>query len=438
MIYATGIIAEYNPFHNGHLYQLREAQRLTDQPIIVMMSASFMQRGEPACLNKWLRARLAVENGAALVLELPTAFSLRSAQFFASCGVQLMEATGCINTLACGVESPERDFVALAQAITSPQAQARIKELLSQGKSYAVACATMLTEAECAHDNTTAPLDKPNDILALEYAKALINTDIKPLFIQRINSNYNDREIAGTMASATAIRQALRLERNTCYPTKPYTANASINANTDASLNTTSWQQAVPESVRQTLLQSSPDYDDALLWQLLRYRLRLLSTDDIAEACQCSEGLENLLKQATDATSFAQALQLCTNKRYSTSRIRRLFMQLLLDVPRWRWEDKAPAYLRVLAFNDTGRQLLKQMKATATLPLITGMYRNWRYRLPHLGLRQQQIFTQQLDLELKATELWSLLQLNPALNRAGNDLLISPVYVKQTASSCGQ
>lgn len=438
MIYATGIIAEYNPFHNGHLYQLREAQRLTDQPIIVMMSASFMQRGEPACLNKWLRARLAVENGAALVLELPTAFSLRSAQFFASCGVHLMEATGCINTLACGVESPERDFVALAQAITSPQAQARIKELLSQGKSYAVACAAVLTEAECAHDNTTAPLDKPNDILALEYAKALINTDIKPLFIQRINSNYNDREIAGTMASATAIRQALRLERNTCYATKPYTANASINANTDASLNTTSWQQAVPESVRQTLLQSNPGYDDALLWQLLRYRLRLLSTDDIAEACQCSEGLENLLKQATDATSFAQALQLCTNKRYSTSRIRRLFMQLLLDVPRWRWEDKAPAYLRVLAFNDTGRQLLKQMKATATLPLITGMYRNWRYRLPHLGLRQQQIFTQQLDLELKATELWSLLQLNSALNRAGNDLLISPVYVKQTASSCGQ
>ena len=438
MIYATGIIAEYNPFHNGHLYQLREAQRLTGQPIIVMMSASFMQRGEPACLNKWLRARLAVENGAALVLELPTAFSLRSAQFFASCGVQLMEATGCINTLACGVESPERDFFALAQAITSPQAQARIKELLSQGKSYAVACTAVLTEAECAHDNTTAPLDKPNDILALEYAKALINTDIKPLFIQRINSNYNDREIAGTMASATAIRQALRLERNTCYATKPYTANASINANTAASLNTTSWQQAVPESVRQALLQSNPGYDMELLWQLLRYRLRLLSTDDIAEACQCSEGLENLLKQAAEATSFAQALQLCTNKRYSTSRIRRLFMQLLLDVPRWRWEDKAPAYLRVLAFNDTGRQLLKQMKATATLPLITGLYRNWRYRLPHLGLRQQQIFTQQLDLELKATELWSLLQLNPALNRTGNDLLISPVYVKQTASSCGQ
>ncbi|MGM9568662.1 MAG: nucleotidyltransferase family protein, partial [Phascolarctobacterium sp.] len=277
MIYATGIIAEYNPFHNGHLYQLQEAQRLTGQPIIVMMSASFMQRGEPACLNKWLRAQLAVQNGAALVLELPTAFSLRSAQFFASCGVELMKATGCINTLACGVESPERDFVALAQAITSPEAQGRIKELLSQGKSYAVACATILTEAEFAMDNTTntAPLDKPNDILALEYTKALINTDIKPLFIQRLGDGYNEREISGTMASATAIRQALRAERNTCYASAFPTANASTKANTEAATSTFSWQQAVPANVRQTLLQSHPGYDMELLWQLLRYRLRL-------------------------------------------------------------------------------------------------------------------------------------------------------------------
>ena len=433
MIYATGIIAEYNPFHNGHLYQLREAQRLTGQPLIIVMSASFMQRGEPACLSKWLRARLAVENGAALVLELPTAFSLRSAQFFAGGAVQLLAATGCVNALSCGVESPERDFVALAKAITSAQAQVRIKELLSQGKSYAVACATMLSQAEGAIGSTanSAPLDKPNDILALEYTKALINTDIKPVFIQRKDSGYNDREIAGTMASATAIRQALKAERNTYYATTPSTVNASINADIGASLNTTSWRQAVPANVCQALLQSSPGYDDALLWQLLRYRLRLLSTDDIAEACQCSEGLENLLKQSAGCATLAQALQLCTSKRYTTSRIRRLFMQLLLDLPRWCWEQRSPAYLRVLAFNDTGRQLLKQMKATASLPIITGLNRNWRYRLQHLGLLQQQSYTQQLNMELKATELWSLLQLNPQLNQAGNDYFISPAYVKQ-------
>ena len=416
MITATGIIAEYNPFHNGHLYQLREATRLTGQPVVVAMSASFMQRGEPACLSKWLRARLAVENGAALVLELPTAFSLRSAQFFASGGVQLLAATGSVNTLSCGVESPELDFGALAQRITSDAAQGRIRSLLSQGKSYAAACAAVLSEAQQEAGVTAmqassnegkafAGLTKPNDILALEYAKALQATDIKPLFIERRGDGYNDREISGTMSSATAIRQAL-------------------NNSNDG------WQQAVPASVRQALLDNAPGYDAALLWQLLRYKLRLMSVDAIADACQCSEGLENLLKDAAACPSFAEALQLCTSKRYTTSRIRRLFMQLLLDVPRWRWEDNTPAYLRVLAFNDTGRQLLKQMKSTASLPIITSLYRNWPQRLQHLSMRQQQIYTQQLELELKATELWSLLQLNPDLNRYGNDYLISPSYVK--------
>lgn len=396
MIHATGIIAEYNPFHNGHLYQLREAQRLTEQPIVVVMSASFMQRGEPACLSKWLRARLAVENGVALVLELPTAFSLRSAQFFASGGVQLLAATGSVNTLSCGVESPELNFEALANKIMHPAAQSQIKQRLSEGQSYAVACNSVLGNS----------FDKPNDILALEYAKALQATDIKPLFIERRGDGYNDREISGTMSSATAIRQALN--------------------NSDDG-----WQQAVPASVRQALLDNAPGYDAALLWQLLRYKLRLMSVDAIADACQCSEGLENLLKDAAACPSFAEALQLCTSKRYTTSRIRRLFMQLLLDVPRWRWEDNAPAYLRVLAFNDTGRQLLKQMKATASLPIITGLYRNWPQRLQHLQLRQQQIYSQQLLLELRATDLWSLLQLNPSLNRSGNDFLTSPAYVKQ-------
>ena len=415
MITATGIIAEYNPFHKGHLYQLEESKRRL-QPVVVAMSASFMQRGEPACLSKWLRARLAVENGAALVLELPTAFSLRSAQFFASGGVQLLAATGSVNTLSCGVESPDLDFGALAQRITSDAAQGRIRSLLSQGKSYAAACAAVLGEAQ-QEDGVTAMqassnegkafagLTKPNDILALEYAKALQATDIKPLFIERRGDGYNDREISGTMSSATAIRQAL-------------------NNSNDG------WQQAVPASVRQALLDNAPGYDAALLWQLLRYKLRLMSVDAIADACQCSEGLENLLKDAAACPSFAEALQLCTSKRYTTSRIRRLFMQLLLDVPRWRWEDNTPAYLRVLAFNDTGRQLLKQMKSTASLPIITGLYRNWPQRLQHLSMRQQQIYTQQLELELKATELWSLLQLNPDLNRYGNDYLISPSYVK--------
>lgn len=136
---ATGIIAEYNPFHNGHLYHIQETKRLTQQPLIVVMSGSFMQRGEPAVLSKWKRASCAVQGGADLVLELPCVFTLRSAEFFAKGAVQLLAATGCVNTLACGTEHPQSDFVAAARLACSAEAQARLRELLQSGLSYAQA-----------------------------------------------------------------------------------------------------------------------------------------------------------------------------------------------------------------------------------------------------------------------------------------------------------
>lgn len=136
---ATGIIAEYNPFHNGHLYHIQETKRLTQQPVIVVMSGSFMQRGEPAILSKWQRAAFAVQGGADLVLELGCAFTLRSAEFFARGAVELLAATGCVNTLACGTEHPQSDFVAAARLACSAEAQARLRELLQSGSSYAQA-----------------------------------------------------------------------------------------------------------------------------------------------------------------------------------------------------------------------------------------------------------------------------------------------------------
>lgn len=136
---ATGIIAEYNPFHNGHLYHIQETKRLTQQPVIVVMSGSFMQRGEPAILSKWQRASCAVQGGADLVLELPCVFTLRSAEFFAKGAVQLLAATGCVNTLACGTEHPQSDFEAAASLACSAEAQTRLRELLQSGLSYAQA-----------------------------------------------------------------------------------------------------------------------------------------------------------------------------------------------------------------------------------------------------------------------------------------------------------
>lgn len=394
---ATGIIAEYNPFHNGHQYHIRQAKRLTQQPVIVAMSGSFMQRGEPAILSKWQRAALAVSCGADLVLELPCAFTLRSAEFFAQGGVSLLAASGCVNALCCGVESADCDFPALARIACDAGVHEQLQALLRQGTSYASAWEQLFA----AHsEKLEKPLSSPNDILALSYTQAILRHgyDIEPLYVQRQDSGYNSTEISSTLASATAIRQALA------------TGNAS-------------WQQAVPPTTQDALPHAG--YNERLLWQLICYRLRLLSPAEIAARTECSEGLENRLKQAADCVSLTEAVAACSSKRYTASRCRRLLLQLLCDVPREDWVQQHAAYLRVLAFNDTGRQLLKQMKKTVALPLITKLGRGWQY-----DAGQTEACHTQLALELKATDIWSLLQKRPELNRQGNDYYMSPAYIK--------
>ena len=387
---ATGIIAEYNPFHNGHLYHIQETKRLTQQPVIVVMSGSFMQRGEPAILSKWQRAAFAVQGGADLVLELGCAFTLRSAEFFARGAIELLAATGCVNTLACGTEHPQSDFVAAARLASSAEAQARLRELLQSGSSYAQAWEKILG----AH----TAFRSPNDILALEYSKALLQTaaSIKPLYLQRTDEGYNSTSISSNIASASAIRQALALGNCT-------------------------WQQATPACTHAALTRGG--YDAQLLWQLLKYRLRLLTPQQLAERCEASEGLENLLSKAGDCTCLQAALAACSSKRYTASRIRRLLLQILLDQSKAVWQQQEPAYLRVLAFNDTGRQLLHQMKISASLPLITKLGQN--------ALNNDNAAYQtQLALEIAATDTWSLLQHDTSLNHSGNDFYQSPIYVR--------
>ena len=379
---ATGIVAEYNPFHNGHLHHVAQTKKITQQPVIAVMSASFMQRGEPAILSKWQRAALAAQGGVDLVLELSCAASLRSAQYFAASAVQLLAATGCVNTLSCGVENPQRDFLALARFASSEAAQNKLKEELRTGHSYAKAWENITKAADA--------LNTPNDILALEYSKALLNTNIKPLYIKRKDAGYNSKELA-MLASATAIRQAL-------------------------AQGSSGWQQAVPEATRSALTDSAAGYDEKLLWQLICYRLRTLSATGIRQSSECSEGLENVLKAAANAASLDEALEKCTKKRYTKSRIRRLFTQLILG-SNFPAITSTPSYLRILAFNDTGRALLKQMKKTAALPIITKMPAEAK-------------ISPQLKLEICATDIWSMLQNDAALNRAGNDYLNSPVYIK--------
>lgn len=387
---AVGIVAEYNPFHNGHLHHVCETKKITGLPVIAVMSGSLCQRGEPAFIDKWQRSRLAVENGVDLVLELPAIFSLRSAEYFSKGAIDILASTGCITALSCGAENPQLDFTSMAKAITSAEFQQSLRLELAKGTSYAAGCAKLLA----LNSNETQALNSPNDILALEYSKALLKYNIRPIYCQRTDEGYNSTDIGNTIASATAIRK---------------------NFNSKNQL----WQQAVPPNVKEYLLHNIVGYDEKLLWQLMSYRLRLLSPQAIAECSQCSEGMENLLQKAANCSSLEEALISTSQKRYPASRLRRTLLQLLLGRPHSWYQQEKPAYIRVLAFNDTGRQLLKAMKETATLPIITKLGKN-----PTYG--QSVAFKEQMELDIAAAELLSLLQ-NKSV---GSDYLNSPAYVK--------
>lgn len=387
---AVGIVAEYNPFHNGHLHHVTETKKITGLPVIAVMSGSLCQRGEPAFLDKWHRSRLAAENGVDLVLELPTVFTLRSAEYFAKGAVDIMASTGCITALSCGAENPHFNFTAMAKTIVSPKFQQSLRLELAKGTSYAAACDKILALSS----NTTQALNSPNDILALEYSKALLSYDIKPIYCQRTDSGYNSTDIDTTISSATAIR-------------KNFLSKSKL------------WQHSVPDNVKNYLLHNPAGYDENLLWQLISYRLRILDAPAIAKYCQCNEGMENLLKQTANCSSLEEALTAASQKRYPTSRLRRTLLQLLLNRPRSWYEQNEPTYIRVLAFNDIGRQLLKAMKTTAELPVITKLGKN-----PAYG--QSVAFQEQMELDLAAAELLSLLQGKPS----GTDYLTSPAYVK--------
>lgn len=384
---AVGIVAEYNPFHNGHALHIRKTKEHFNEPIITVMSGSFVQRGEPAFLDKWTRARLAILGGANLVIELPTSFSLRSAEFFARGSIDLLNATGLVENISCGAEHPENNFSELAQTYYSRETQNLIKEYLKEGLSYAAASEKAIKQS----------LSSPNDILAFEYAKACLKSGLKLHTIEREGSGYNDRDI-NPLSSASAIREAYN----------------------EGSMNMISC--SMPTFVLDVLQNIQAGYSKNRLWQLIQYSLVTKTPEEIAQITECSEGLENLLKKSEIAMSLDEALKICSSKRYSTSRIRRLFIQMLFNKHVSHIQQISPSYIRILAFDDTGRELLKEMKSKSILPIINKLGQ-------HPAQGQSNAFRESIELDIAATNIRELVaNANPQLSK---DFLISPLYIKK-------
>ena len=410
----TGIIAEYNPFHNGHAYQAKQARRLTQaDTVIAVMSGHFTQRGEIAITDKWHRAEAAVRSGIDLVLELPAVFAVRSAQYFAEGGIRLLSRLGIVDALSFGAENEDLTSLAAAAAsMEDPRIKEKLKLGLNRGKTYAAALADALVANGYAMQDF---IISPNNILAVEYLRALNRyaPSIRPLPVKRIGSGFHDRQLTNSFASATAIRQEL------CR----------------SGILTPTLCAALPTATADILVSllkigAAPAVIDRLGTTILA-KLRILSNQELLTAPEISEGLENRLKTAAhNAGSLSELMELIKTKRYPYSRLQRLLVHLLLGTQREQiheFDATGPLYARVLALNNQGRVALRKISRQGAIPVITKTTAALNPRSFHAkGFSPLQSM---LAIDIAATDLFSLCLPMPAHRKGGLDFRQSAVFL---------
>lgn len=394
---AVGLITEYNPFHNGHLHHLRQSLELTGAEVsVAVMSGHFLQRGEPALVDKWVRAQMALQAGVDLVLELPFPWACNSAPVFAQGAIQSLNALGGVDTLCFGSEVG--DLVALqncAEWLTANEkvVTQRTAELLRQGYNYPTARARLAQELE-----PDAPfahlLASPNNILGIEYLKALNRTasPLQPFTIQRLGAGYHDEEAVGNVASATGIRRKL-VAGEDITPFIPLAALPPL-------------QQA---------LAAGRCLDEARLHRLLLSRL-FRGAETLWDLYQVEAGIEPRLLEAAECSDSYPALVDAVKSRHLTrTRVQRLLIYVLNEV---QGDDMAafltrgPLYLHVLAFSAKGRAFLAASRKKRTLPLVQNYSRIQSILKRTYGAESETLRLAQrlLELEVRAGRNTTLLQ----------------------------
>lgn len=326
MIYV--VICEFNPFHHGHRYLLEQLPKGDGDYTICIMSGSFVQRGEPAAFDKWARACAAVSFGADLVLELPLPYALSDSDRFAAKGVELAAALGQPATLAFGTECEDLGGLEALAQVSEETIAPIIKEYLDQGHSYGAARQHALEQLLPEY---AALLRAPNNLLACGYIRACLKHGLGYTAIRRTNAH--DGAPRGKMASASYIRKHPR-------KFKKYTPCAQ-----------------------------GPMLDFKAADQGLMTLLKSKSTDQLRQSANISEGLENRIQTALfEAPTLTALTDRIKTKRYSHAKLRRALCAAALGIPAGLPEADAP-YLRILAFGQKGRNLLRSLKETARLPL---------------------------------------------------------------------
>jgi len=362
----VGVIAEYNPFHNGHKYQLDTLKKETKADyIIIAMSGNFLQRGVPALCDKYTRAKMALSCGADLVLELPAIWSTASAEYFAKGGVTLLKNTGVVTHLGFGAESNDLSSLKRIASILKNEPEYYKDELsasLKMGMSFPAArkAAIKATFYVTGHDMSEAVinalLDAPNNILALEYLKSLPDY-IEPILIPRTGSGYHDTEIDAPFPSATAIRKIL-FDKETI-------AKQLANAMPKESL-----------SILEDIIHKNALVDTEDLAEILGYRLLSLQKNGYTDFFDCTQELSNKITNSVkDYTGFYAFCQMLKSKDLTHTRICRSLLHILLDIQNADYENAKACgytpYLRILGFKKDSSELLSAIKKEASVPIIS-------------------------------------------------------------------
>ena len=358
-----GIIAEYNPFHNGHMYHLEKAKEESGaQYSICVMSGNFVQRGNTSILNKWKKAEMALLNGIDLVIELPTIYSVASAEGFSLGAIKLLESLKIVDAISFGTETS--DFAALnnISSIISDEPR-QYKDLLSKelkkGLSFPKARENAVMLYFDNNKRYANILNSPNNILAIEYLKSLkkIKSTIQPIPIKRDKVYYNDNTIVDEFASATAIRGLLKnnqfSEIRKVVPKSTY-------------------EILTKETELENIVLDLSKYEKEII-----YNLRKMSLEEIAQLPDVSEGLEHSLKNAANfSNNINNLINIVKTKRYTITRIQRILICALLGITKKdvTMAKRSNSYIRVLGFNEKGKELISRIaKANPKISVITSV-----------------------------------------------------------------
>ena len=452
-----GIIAEYNPFHKGHAHQLEGLrQKYPEATLLVVMSGDFMQRGTPAIFSKFHRAQWAVMGGADIVFELPSMFAVSSAEYFASSGVRLLHALGC-DAISFGANHTQvEELVSIAKALDYPSTQESLRTLLGQGYSYGTALRKAVQGLHLESNgletsNHMSILDSdPNTILGIEYIRALhryhIGLDIIP--VKRTSSHHNPT-LDDSFPSGTALRSAIYASKQTasnpleshntqqatsttCSPCTPSEIDRAISLgelaiNGTTSLGKTSpqWHHYLPPMVAplaMDVVESNYYANLERYYDMIHFASRVSSKEDLQTLQDMSDGLEEAWLTASALASWEQARESLKSKRYTYARLDRIATYSLFRRTKKMFQEchqQGPTYGQLLAFNDRGRQYLKEKRSS--IPVV----QKWA-PFCQSATGTTKVLCEQDQL---ASKLWRMTVDNPNYRGSHYDFTTSPIYV---------